>query len=134
MQNGSTKRTKARPTGHAVCDCCGLLAPRAELLPWTRRLQCRELAVQDPARRPNRRPEEEVITGVYRHYYVTQLFQVCNACFDHLLDGGEFAPSFRHRTKIGLLVLAAIVVVLFILLPQILPLLRSALWLETAEN
>jgi hypothetical protein len=134
MQNGSTRKIRARPTGHAVCDCCGLLAPRAELLPWTRRLQCRELAVQDPTRRSDRRPEEEMVRGVYRHYFVTQFHQVCNACFDHLLDGGEFAPVFRHRAKIGFLVLAVVVVALFVLLPQLLPVLRSAFWLEAAEN
>ncbi|HEX4097257.1 MAG TPA: hypothetical protein VHX64_11050 [Caulobacteraceae bacterium] len=133
MQRGSTKRYKARPTGQAVCECCGLLAPRAELVPWLQRVQCRRLAIQDPAR-PDRRPEQEWIKGVYRYYYVTNEYQVCYACFDHLLDGGEFAPVLRHRGKIGFLVLAAVVVGLMFLLPEILPILRSALWLDRAEN
>ena len=134
MQRGSTKRIKARPTGDAVCDCCGLLAPRAELLPWLQRVQCREFAVQDPSRRPNRRPEEERVAGVYRHFAVTNEYQVCHACFDHLLDGGAFAPILRDRAKIAFLALLFVVVVLFVLLPDLLPLLRSALWLEKAEN
>jgi len=133
MQSGSTRNTTARPTGRAVCDCCGLLAPRAELLPWTRRWRCREFAVQDPERRPGRQPEQEWVTGVYRNYYVTQHFQVCNACFDYLLDGGEFASALRHRTKVGVLVLAAVVAAIIILLPEILPVLRSALWVDTGE-
>ena len=133
MQRGSTRQVRVRPTGHAVCDCCGLNTPRGELLPWTRRMQCHELTVQDPDRRPDRRPEEEWVTGVYRHYYVTQYFQVCNPCFDYLLDGGEFASAVRHRTKIGFLILAATVVMIIVLLPQMLPVLRSALWIDTGE-
>jgi len=133
MQRGSTKRAKARPTGQAVCDCCGLLTPRAELLPWQRRVQCRRLALQGPPE-ADRRPEEERVSGVYLYYFATQEYQVCPACFDHLLDGGEFAAALRHRSKIGLLVLAAVVVALIVLLPTILPVLRSALWLEPAEN
>jgi hypothetical protein len=116
-----------------VCDCCGLKAPRAELLPWTRRIQCRELTVQDPSRRTDRRPDEEWVTGVYRHYFTTLQFEVCNPCFDYLLDGGEFASALRHRTKIGFLVLLFVVVVLIVLLPDLLPVLRSALWLERGE-
>jgi hypothetical protein len=133
MQPASTRKTRLRPAGHAVCDCCGLKAPRAELLPWTRRIQCRELAVQDPARRPGRRSEEEWVTGVYRHYFTTLEFEVCNPCFDYLLDGGEFASALRHRTKIGFLVLLFVVVVLIVLLPDVLPVLKSALWLEKGE-
>jgi hypothetical protein len=133
MQSGSTRKIRVRPTGRGECDCCGLSAPRAELLPWTRRQQCRELAVQDPARRPGRRPEEEWVTGVYRNYYVTNHFQVCNACFDYLLDGGEFASALRHRLKIGFLILAFVVVVTIVMLPDLLPVLKSALWLEKGE-
>ena len=134
MEHRSTRRTKVRPLGHAVCECCGLLAPRAELVPWLQRAQCREFAIQDPTRRQNRKPEEEWITGVYRRFYVTHEHQVCYACFDHLLDGGAFAPALRHRGKIGFLVLGAVVLLLIILMPEILPVLRSALWLEKAEN
>ena len=130
MQRGSTREIKSRPAGHAVCDCCGLKTPRAELLPWSRRVQCRELTVQDPDRRPGRRPEEEWITGVYRNYFVMLQFEVCNPCFDYLLDGGELASPLRHRTKIGFLVLAAVVIVAIILMPNLLPVLKSALWIE----
>ena len=133
MQSGSTRNVKVRPAGHAVCDCCGLRAARAELLPWTRRIQCRELTVQDPNLRPERRPEEEWVTGVYRNYFVVQNYQVCNPCFDYLLDGGEFASALRHRTKIGFLILAFVVIVAIILLPDLLPVLRSALWLDKGE-
>ncbi len=134
MQHGSARTTtRSRPAGRAVCDCCGLLAPRAELLPWTRRVACRELAMQDPARRTDRRPEEEWVTGVYRNYRVTQVFAVCDACFDYLLDGGEFASALRHRGKIGFLVVAAVVVAAIVLLPAILPLLQSALWRSPGE-
>ena len=133
MQRGSTKQTRTRPTGRAVCDCCALLAPRAELLPWTRRIQCRELAMQDPERRPDRQPEREWVTGVYRHYYVTRHDQVCNECFDYLLDGGEFASALRHRGKIGFIAVAAVVVLTILFLPEILPALRSALWLGEGE-
>lgn len=133
MQRGSTKQTRTRPTGRAVCACCALLAPRAELLPWTRRIRCRELAMQDPARRPDRQPGQEWVTGVYRYYHVTQHDQVCNECFDYLLDGGEFASALRHRGKIGFMVVAAVVLVTILLLPEILPVLKSALWLEQGE-
>jgi hypothetical protein len=133
MQPGATRRIRLRPTGHAVCDCCGLRTARADLLPWTRRIQGRELTLQDPARRQDRRPEEEWVTGVYRHYFVTLDFEVCNPCFDYLLDGGEFASALRHRTKIGFLALLFVVVVLIVLLPDLLPVLRSALWLDKGE-
>lgn len=133
MQRGSTRKIKTRPTGRSVCDCCGLITERSELLAWTHRRQCREFAVQDPARRLDRQPETEWVTGVYRNYYVTNHFQVCNACFDYLLDGGEFASALRHRTKIGFLILAFVVVVTILLLPDILPVLRSALWQEGGE-
>ena len=134
MQRGSTSTTtRSRPAGRAVCDCCGLLAPRDELLPWTRRVTCRELAMQDPARRPDRRPEEEWVTGVYRNYRVTQAFAVCDACFDYLLDGGEFASALRHRGKIGFLVVAAVVVTAIVLLPHLLPVLQSGFWRSPGE-
>ena len=120
--------------GHGPCDCCGLLAPRAQLLPWLRRMECRELAVLDPERRPNRRPEQEWLVGLFRHYYVTHENWVCHVCFDHLLDGGEFASVRRDRAKIAFLILGAVVVFLIVILPAILPVLRSALWLEHAEN
>jgi|WetSurMetagenome_2_1015567.scaffolds.fasta_scaffold185603_2 hypothetical protein len=119
--------------GYGVCDCCGLLAPQGELLPWTRRMLCREFAVLDPERRSGRNPEDEWITGAFRHYYVTHDQQVCHACFDHLLNGGEFAGVLRHRTKLGFLILAAVLVAAIVLLPLIMPVLRSALWLDKGE-
>ena len=109
------------------------IAERAELLPWTHRRLCREFAVQDPAQRLDRQPEMEWVTGVYRNFYVTNHFQVCNACFDYLLDGGEFASALRHRGKIGFLVLAAVVLAAILLLPDLLPVLKSAFWLEKGE-
>ena len=130
MQSGSTRQARMRPTGHAVCDCCGLKTPRGELLAWTRRTQCREFKVQNPDLRPDRKPDEEWVTGVYRNYYVTNHFEVCNPCFDFLLDGGEFASALRHRTKIGFLAAAAVVVLVILLLPVLLPVLKSALWLN----
>lgn len=134
VQDAPPAMIQTEGKSHAVCDCCGLLAPRGELLAWQRRTQCRELAVMDPERRPSRRPEAERVSGVFRYYDVIQDYRVCHACFDHLLDGGEFAGFLRHRTKIGLVVLAAVVVVLIVCLPEILPVLKSALWLEKAEG
>ncbi len=133
MQHGATRQTRTRPAERVACDCCGLLTARTELLPWTKRSRCRELAMQDPARRPDRRPDEEWVTGVYRNYYVTQYYQVCDACFDYMLDGGEFASALRHRGKIGFIAVAVVVVVTILFLPEILPLLRSALWLNQGE-
>ena len=126
--------TQAADRGYEACDCCGLLAPRAELLPWKRRMLCREFAVLDPERRAGRRPDEEWVSGAFRHYYVTHDHRVCHACFDHLLNGGEFAGALRHRSKLGFVVLAAVLVVLIALLPFILPVLQSALWLEKVEG
>ncbi len=134
MEHGFTRKRKVRPQGFAICECCGLRAPRAELAPWLQRAKCQELTLQDPDRRPARKPEEEWVTGVYRHFYVTHEFQVCPSCFDYLLDGGEFASFFRHRGKIGFLILATVVVTLIILLPELLPLMRSAFWQQPAEN
>jgi hypothetical protein len=126
--------TKTEGHGYDACDCCGLLVPRAELLPWTRRMLCREFAVLDPERRSGRRPEEEWVTGAFRHYYVTHDQRVCHACFDHLLNGGEFAGALRHRAKLGFLILAAVLAVLALCLPLILPLLQSALWSAKGEG
>jgi hypothetical protein len=74
------------------------------------------------------------VSGPFRYYYVTQENSVCDACFDYLLDGGAFAGVGRHRGKIAFLVLAAVLAAIIVLLPDLLPLLRSALWLEAAEN
>jgi hypothetical protein len=134
MHDARSALLPAQRKGHAVCDCCGLITPRAELLPWMRRMQCRELAILDPSRRPGRKPDEEWVTGAFRNYHVTHEHQVCHACFDHLLDGGEFAGAGRHRGKIGFLVLAAVLFVMIVLLPTILPVLSSALWLAKGEN
>lgn len=134
MHDARSALLPAERRGHAACDCCGLLTARAQLLPWLQRMQCRELAILDPDRRPGRKPGEEWITGVFRNYYVTHEHWVCHACFDHLLDGGELASLGRHRGKIAFLILGAVVLVLVLLLPTLLPILTSALWLAKEEN
>jgi hypothetical protein len=119
---------------YTVCQCCGLLAPSQFMLPWTRRVLCRRLASLEPPVEPAGRSREEWVSGPFRYYYVTHEHQVCDDCFDVLLDGGAFAGAFRHRTKIGFLALAAVVAVIIVCLPVLLPILTSALWLDPAEN
>ena len=120
--------------GYAVCDCCGVLAPSGRMLPWKQRMLCRRLASLATGPDPAGRPDEQWLSGPYRYYWVTHEHAVCDACFDYLLDGGDFAGLQRHRSKIGLLVLAAVLAVLVISLPVLLPVLQSAFWLEPAEN
>ncbi len=74
------------------------------------------------------------VSGLYHYYYVTHEYRVCHACFDHLQEGGEFSSPLRHRSKMAFLVLLAIVALLIASLPILLPLLKSALWLDKAEG
>jgi hypothetical protein len=120
--------------GYAVCECCGMLAPSWQLLPWQTRVLCRKLASLQYGPRPCGRPDEQWVRGPFRYYYVMHEHAVCDSCFDYLLDGGVFAGVLRHRGKIAFLVFAAVLVALIVFLPDILPLLKSALWLEPAEN
>jgi len=117
-------------SGYAVCDCCGMLAPAREMLPWFQRVQCRKLATLGPAPEP----EQAWVSGLFCCYYVTHEHQVCSPCFDYLLDGGVFAGSERHRAKIAILVLAIVLLLLIFMLPDVLPVLKSALWLDKAEG
>jgi hypothetical protein len=126
--------TQPDRSGYVVCDCCGMLAPSKEMLPWRQRVLCRKLAALGPAPEPYEARDEPPASGLYRSYYVTHEYQVCNPCFDYLLDGGVFAGAVRHRGKIALLLLAIVLVILILCLPDVLPVLKSALWLEKAEG
>jgi hypothetical protein len=96
--------------GLAVCDCCGLLAPRRRMLPWQQQVLCRRLTSLPAVVGADGR-EDEWISGPYRCFYALQEYAVCDACFDYLLDGGEFAGTLRHRGKIACLALAAVLTI-----------------------
>jgi hypothetical protein len=112
--------SREEPKGWAVCDCCGLLTARRELLPWQRRVVCRTLASLEPFSRVAGRTGQAWPVGPFTCYYVVHEHQVCGACFDHLLDGGAFASPLRHRGKLAFLVLAAASAALGVILPQLL--------------
>ena len=107
--------------GWAVCECCGLLTAKAELLPWQQRVLCRSLATLEPLSSAAGRTGEAWASGPFRCYWVLHEHQVCWACFDYLLDGGAFASPLRHRGKIAFLLLAAVIAVAGVCLPDVLP-------------
>jgi hypothetical protein len=103
------------------------------MMMWREKGLCRQLAVLDP--RPGQGGEDEPwISGPYRYYYVTHEHAVCPACHAHLEAGGQFANPLRNRGKMAFLALLAILVLAIVCLPILIPALRSALWLQAAEN
>lgn len=120
--------------GDQECQSCGLLAPRAHMRVWRRRRLCRALHVMGRERAPAEPEGEAWVSGLYRYYYVTHEDRVCPVCFDHLEAGGEFSGGLRRRSRVAFLVLLVIVVLLIVSFPVLLPLLKSALWLEPEEG
>ena len=89
---GSAMRQVERK-GWAVCECCGLLAPKSELLPWQQRVLCRSLATLEPLSSAAGRTGEAWASGPFRCYWVLHEHQVCWACFDYLLGRGILSST-----------------------------------------
>ncbi len=97
---------------------------------WREKLLCRRMTVggADPAP-----PAADQWTeGLWRYYYVTHDNRVCGPCLQRLEAGGRF--KVHHRSRWAFVVLAAILALLVLALPVILPRLRSALWLTPADG
>jgi hypothetical protein len=124
-------RQKTRDEGETACHCCGLLASDQGLRSWRERRLCRQLSALEPR---HERTADEWTSGLYRYYYVTHDHRVCEACHDHLQAGGQFAGAARNRSKQAFLILLAILAIIIVSLPILLPVLKSAFWLAPEEG
>jgi hypothetical protein len=109
--------------GHyAVCDCCDLEYPAREAMVWRERKFGRRLKVLESAPQPaDGKP--------YREYWIEQEHRVCPACHAELMAGARFRAINRNRSKMALLVVAAILALMIVTLPFTLPHMMSALWM-----
>ncbi len=113
----------------APCPCCALEVPSASLRSFTQRKLCRQLLAPHQRADPPAATGDEWVSGLYRYYHITHEHQVCEACHAHLSAGGEMG-GLRNRSKLAFVVMLAVLTMLILSLPILLPHLRSALWLN----
>jgi hypothetical protein len=70
----------------------------------------------------------------YRSFTVQHSHRVCPVCYAHLASGGEFHALTRHRGRLTVLVLIAVVALLLAAAPYLFPHLLSAFWLMDGEG